>query len=159
MQVCPTEEKTVDGNTTVTICGIDAETFCHNWKYFVKDENENIKPFKAKTITKDEALAIISLSDIAAEQSKHLTGLLVREFNSVEFGAIVIGDISIGDNETFAKIIETIVNRMSKAFTEIELTNMFAKSEGQHEYLKGIFKTINIVNDLAKKSESKKKGD
>jgi hypothetical protein len=77
--------------------------------------NENWDAHPHKLITTNEALIIKLLTGIGGEQSKHLSGLLVKTLGDMQVGAVVVaGHLSIGDNETLVKIIEATVQQISR---------------------------------------------
>lgn len=63
----------------------------------------------AGRVSELEYKGIKFVSGLASENSTHLSGMLVRLFGDVEVAFVVGANFSFGDNETFAKLIDTIV--------------------------------------------------
>ena len=65
-----------------------------------------------------ELKAIRYLSGLAADQSKTLSGLVVRAFGDLEVAFVVGGHFSFGDNDTFAKVLDTFFEVLAKRIVE-----------------------------------------
>jgi hypothetical protein len=72
-------------------------------------------------ITKQKLNFIQFASGLAGESSQSLVGTIVRAFGGVNLGIVVFGRLSIGDNDTLSKLVDTIVENTSKRTTEIFL--------------------------------------
>jgi len=78
-------------------------------------------------ITELELKAIRYLSGLASDQSKALSGLVVRAFGDLEIGFVIGGHFSFGDNDTLAKLLDTIFEVSSKRIVEAGAYKGFSK--------------------------------
>lgn len=78
-------------------------------------------------ITKFELKAIRYLSGLASDQSKALSGLVVRAFGDLEIGFVIGGHFSFGDNDTLAKLLDTVFEVSSKRIVEAGAYKGFSK--------------------------------
>ena len=65
-------------------------------------------------IDKYELKAMNYLANLAGDQSKLASGAVIRVFGDLELGFVVGGNFSFGDNDTFAKVLETVFEVTSK---------------------------------------------
>jgi hypothetical protein len=65
-----------------------------------------------------ELMAIRYLSSLAADQSRLASGAAYRMLGGLEIGFVIGADFSFGDNETLAKVIDTIFEVSSKRMVE-----------------------------------------
>ena len=65
-----------------------------------------------------ELKAIRYLSGLAGDQSKTLSGAAYRAFGCVELSFVIGGKFSIGDNDTLAKVFDTVFEIASKRIVE-----------------------------------------
>lgn len=78
-------------------------------------------------IDKLELRGIRYLSGLASDQSKVLSGLAIRAFGDLEIGFGVGGHFSFGDNDTLAKVLDTIFEVASKRIVEASAYDGFSK--------------------------------
>jgi len=111
-----------------------------------------------KEITLDEARAINLISGIGSEQSKHNSGLIIRTFNDAQIGLVfAYGGISIGDNDTFTKIVDTSVAQLARRVLERQLYDYFSSDVGENSDTQGFIKIIgSIFENLDKKKADEK---
>jgi hypothetical protein len=76
-------------------------------------------------ITRREAKAIGFASNLAASRSTTLSGLVLENFGDVEVAFVVGGNFSVGDNETFATLVKTMFEVVSRRVSERALYNLF----------------------------------
>ena len=76
-------------------------------------------------ITADELEAIRFVSNLSGEQSKALSGFILRFFGAVEITFVIGPHFSVGDHETFAKLVETIVEVTARRLTEVAAHRFF----------------------------------
>ena len=69
-------------------------------------------------ITRDELKAIQFVSNLSGEQSKALSGILFRTFGDVQIAFGVGAHVSVGDNETLAKLLDTLTEVSSRRVAE-----------------------------------------
>lgn len=74
-----------------------------------------------------ELKGIRYLSGLASDQSKVLSGLAIRAFGDLEIGFAVGGHFSFGDNDTLAKVLDTIFEVASKRIVEASAYDGFRK--------------------------------
>lgn len=65
-----------------------------------------------------ELKAIRFLSGLAGDQSKTISGAAYRAIGGVDFGFVLLGKFSFGDNDTLAKILDTAFEIASKRIVE-----------------------------------------
>lgn len=102
-----------DGDKYLTEKG--AEPTVHKLKFA---KSEELSDPGSPGIDKYEFKAIRYLSGLAADQSKALSGSAIRAFGDLELGFVIGGHFSIGDNDTLAKIVDTIFEVSSKRIVE-----------------------------------------
>jgi len=88
---------------------------------FIKEEDkEKIVPRGQPGIEDLELKAIWYLSGLAADQSKALSGAVYRLFGNLELGVVFVGaDFSVGENDTIAKILDTIFEVVARRTVEM----------------------------------------
>jgi len=69
-------------------------------------------------ITERKLDLIRLLSGYAGDISGSLSDLIVRQFGGVDIGFGVLGKFSVGDNDTLAKLVQTIIEIMAHRSTE-----------------------------------------
>ena len=106
------------------------------------------KPNAKKGVTEKELQFVHFASGLAADQSKHLAGFIVRSLGSMDAGMFVMGSFSIGNNETLAKIIETLMACNSRRFTEHELLVLFRNYDGKDPAVNAILENYDWVYNL-----------
>jgi hypothetical protein len=69
-------------------------------------------------------LKLIKLaSGAASDGAEGLSSLIMRSFGGVDIGFVVLGKISIGDNETLARIVETVVGNLAIRSSEMAVSH------------------------------------
>lgn len=72
--------------------------------------------------------------------------MIIRAFGDVEFGAVVIGaNLSIGDNDTLAKLIEAMVDQISRRSVEAVFYELFKEKEGDNQ---NFVELLKLVGDI-----------
>jgi hypothetical protein len=84
-------------------------------------------------ISEAEARAILYLSGVAAAQSKHLSGLIVRLFGDFTLSFVVGGNFSFGDNDTLALVVDQFAERLARHSTEHGSAALFQRVDGDKE--------------------------
>jgi hypothetical protein len=74
-------------------------------------------------ITQKKLDTIRLLSGYAADASGSLSDLITRTFGGVHIGFVIMGKISVGDNDTLAKIVQTTADVTAKRTTEMAVAN------------------------------------
>jgi hypothetical protein len=75
-------------------------------------------------ITKEKLDTIRLLSGLAADASGACSDLITRTFGGIHIGIVLLGGkISIGDNDTLAKIVQTTADLVAKRTTEAAVAN------------------------------------
>lgn len=69
-------------------------------------------------IDRKELKLIRSLSGLAGDRSKILSGAVYRLFGGAEISFVIGGNFSFGDNETLAKILDTLFEVAAKRISE-----------------------------------------
>ncbi len=78
-------------------------------KRFVKDKPSTQPAETDQRITSAEVAAMQFFSQAGAEQLQMVSGLLLRALNEIDAGFVIVPGFAVGDNETFAKLVDTIV--------------------------------------------------
>jgi hypothetical protein len=76
-------------------------------------------------ITRREAKAIGFASKLAASSSAMGSGLVLEAFGDVEIAFVIGGNFSVGDSETFATLVKTLFEAVSRRVTEREMYDLF----------------------------------
>jgi hypothetical protein len=79
---------------------------------------ERLKKDTEKGISKRKLELIRLLSGYAGDISGSLSDLIIREFGGINIGFVVFGRFSVGDNDTLAKLIQTIIGITAHRSTE-----------------------------------------
>lgn len=69
-------------------------------------------------ISKRKLELIRLLSGYAGDISGSLSDLIVREFGGIDIGFVILGRVSVGDNDTLAKLVQTIIDITAHRSTE-----------------------------------------
>lgn len=85
------------------------------------------------TITEDEIGMMEYLAGVAGEQSKALAGMVFRTFQDVHLTVVVGASLSIGDNDTLAKLVDTFFDVSSRRAT-LALAHTYFKSHDRSNY-------------------------
>lgn len=72
-------------------------------------------------ITKRKLEIIRLLSGYASDAAAALSDLIIRTFGGIDIGFVLLGKFSIGDNDTLAKIVQTIVDSKVERATEMSV--------------------------------------
>ena len=107
--------QTLDGN----------EPSAHRFKFA---KSETIVDQGKEGIETRELKAIRYLSGFAGDQSKALSGAAYRAFGGVDIGFVLGGKFSFGDNDTVAKMLDTVFEIVSKRIVEEIARQGFEKS-------------------------------
>lgn len=102
-------------------------------------------------ITENELKAIQFVASLSGEQSKALSGLLFRFFGDVEVSFVVGGHFSVGDNDTLARMIEAIVETVSRRVAEKFAYEILMKYDGALDRSMGTpdqFRSIDRLVDI-----------
>ncbi|MBN1125483.1 MAG: hypothetical protein JXA82_10780 [Sedimentisphaerales bacterium] len=123
-------EALFDGTLKVPVFYTNPKEITSTAYRFIKDDKEleakgKIVEIGKEGIDKYELKAIRYLSGLAADQSKILSGAAVRLFGDLELGFVIGGHFSFGDNDTFAKIMDTIFEISSKRLAEAAAYELF----------------------------------
>lgn len=103
-------------------------------------------------VTENEARAIRFLSDVAADQSEFVSGLVVRAFADLELSFVVGGHVSFGDNETLAKISDLLFAISSRRVTETVVLRAFRAQNGEGHHLAGLLDLLEELYDALESS-------
>jgi hypothetical protein len=96
-------------------------------KLKVADEIAIVSP-GGEGIEEKELKAIWFLSGLAADQSKALSGAIYRLLGDLQLGVVFIAaHLSVGDNDTLARIVDTIFKVSSKRGVEVASYKVFNK--------------------------------
>jgi hypothetical protein len=85
-------------------------------------------PTPPATVT--QALAVVRyFGGLTGDGAQAVTGLLMRDFGGVSVGVpVALGKLSIGDNETLSKLIDTIVETLGRRLTEAAVSTALGPS-------------------------------
>lgn len=81
---------------------------------------EEVKPNDAacQGISEEELEKIQRVAGIAGDNAQILSGWIVRLFGGANLGVVIMGKISIGDNETLARLADTVAEVLMRRATE-----------------------------------------
>jgi hypothetical protein len=85
-----------------------------NYDYVVEPLTDDTQP----GISKRKLELIRLLSGYAGDISGSLSDLIVREFGGIDIGFVILGRVSVGDNDTLAKLVQTIIDITAHRSTE-----------------------------------------
>ena len=124
-------------------------------QYIDGKENKDWGSHVYKNITKREAQSLKLISEIGGEQSKALSGLAIRALGDVEFGAVVIGGhLSIGDNDTLSKLIETMAGQISRRGVKSAFYELFKEQEGDDQRFLDFIEIVGKIYDTIELNNS-----
>ena len=84
------------------------------YPYVVEPLTDDTQP----GISKRKLELIRLLSGYAGDISGSLSDLVVREFGGIDIGFVILGRVSVGDNDTLAKLVQTIIDITAHRSTE-----------------------------------------
>lgn len=92
------------------------------------------------------------LGGAAGDAAQPVTGVIVRAFGGANlgfsFGLGALGKVSFGDNETLAKLVDTVVENFSRRSTEIAMENiLYGSGPPKSEALKAALEIAGWVSD------------
>lgn len=64
------------------------------------------------------------VSGIAGDGAGSLSGLISRTFGGIHIGFVLLGKVSVGDNDTLSKLIETIVESVARRASDLFVSNV-----------------------------------
>jgi len=97
---------------------------------FVKVRADLIAPLSTdshKGVTALERETIDFISDLSSQGSQQLSGLIARLFGGIHVGFGILGKVSVGDNDTIAKSVETFTEVSSRRYLEARAFDAFDK--------------------------------
>jgi hypothetical protein len=102
-------------------------------------------PGSPTQVTRLEAQAVQFLAQVAAEQSKLLSGLVVRLFGAAELSFVIGGHFSFGDNETLAKLSDAVFAGASHRAVSILADQLFRSDAGEGQHLADLLAILRKV--------------
>lgn len=72
---------------------------------------------KAPGVDAKELKATMTVTKLSGEQSKAISGLLIRSFGGLTAEFVIGGEFSVGDNESLAKVVEAVVATTARRVT------------------------------------------
>lgn len=109
--------------------------------------DDNARPVATggrRGITESEVRAVQFVAGLSEEQSKALSGLLLRLFGDIEVSFVVGGHFSVGDNDTLARLAETVVGVSARRATEAAAYKFF------EEYTSGTDGKLQEIIELSR---------
>jgi hypothetical protein len=119
-------------------------------------KKEEVKPPETPpkaVITEDQVGVISYLADLGAEQSKAISGWVLREFSDVSLSFVIGGDFAIGDNDTFGKVVDELLQSASRRTIEASMYGYFRKHPLTENQTEAIQKLIKLVEEVRKAIE------
>lgn len=110
-------------------------------------------PAGTRDLTVKELGFVRFCSSLAADRSKELSGLIIRSLGSVDAGMFVFGSFSIGNNETLAKVVETMLASASGRLTEHGLVKAFGRYRGDNKVVNELLDHYKDLYDKISKLE------
>ncbi|MBM3889608.1 MAG: hypothetical protein FJ388_10850 [Verrucomicrobia bacterium] len=98
-------------------------------------------------ITTMELEAIQFLAGVASEESKAISGLVFRFLGGGEMSLIVGGHLSVGNNETLAKLVDTFFEVTSYRTTET-MTYEYFKERNEGNYGAGLERLMELLKKV-----------
>ena len=100
-----------------------------------------------KDITTAELEAIQFLAGVASEESKAVSGLVFRFLGGGELSVVLGAHLSVGNNETLAKLLDTFFEVTSYRTTEA-MTYAYFKEHAEGDYGAGLEKLIALLKKV-----------
>jgi hypothetical protein len=104
-------------------------------------------------ISEDAVDVMAYLADLGAEQSKAVSGWVLREFNDVTLSFVVGGNFAIGDNDTFSKVVDELLQTASRRTIEASMYGYFRKHPLAKDQSEAIQRLIKLVGEVRKALE------
>lgn len=116
---------------------------------------DRVKPASASPttmVTKLEAQTVQFLAQVAAEQSKLLSGLVVRLFGAAELSFVIGGHFSFGDNETLATLCDIVFAGASHRAVSTLADQLFREELGEGQQLGDLLDFLRKIYTLIGKA-------
>src|SRR5262249_34003842 len=102
-------------------------------------------------LTESEVDAISYLADLGSDESKIVSGWVLREFSNLSISFVIGGSFAVGDNETFGKVVDEFFQSSSRRVIEATAYGYF-EAHKRGEYIDRIERLIKLIervrNDL-----------